>query len=387
MKRKHIQLILIAACLMLFAGALAACRQNILTLDDLKEQGYNCEVVFDLNGGTSGKNDRARSELRQYAKSGSYIVKPGADQFSGEEPIREGYTLGGYYRGTKGEDGTITYAEKWDFSKDKVTGNLTLYAKWLKNYELVIHYGAGFGETKTVRVDQFEDGTPKAIEEPIIEQYTVIAFYDSQEKANKKDEADALKFPYEDASDKFTEQTPTWEIWADALEGTFTLVRTAADFNLGTAINIYLMENIDFGGKTLAFPETYMGKFYGNNHTLSNFKVEWAFSDKPDVKYLGMFGTLTDTAEICNVTFENVTLNITATNTEVNYYYVGAFAGRAYKNTKLQNVTFECTMTYNIAGQRTGKPEISEFICETNGVDISSCHYDEVTLIDAKQAN
>lgn len=383
MKRKHIKFILIAACLMLFAGVLTACRQDILTLGDLKERGYDCEVVFDLNGGTSGS--RELTELKQYAKSGSPIVRPGANTASGKEPTREGYTLGGYYRGTK-EGDTITYGEKWDFAKDRVTGNLTLYAKWLKDYELVIHYGENFAETQTVFVDQSEDGTPLALKRPVIKDYTVIAFYDSKEKAEAKNEAEALEFPYENTADKFSDETPTWDIWADAIKGTFTVVRTAADFKLSSATNIYLLANIDFGGATLSFPDVYQGKFYGNGHTLSNFKVERLSEDKPVDKYLGLFGTLAGVAEIRDVTFDEVTLDITATNPLVNHYYVGAFAGRAVEGATLEKVTFNGTMTYNIAGQTVGEPEIDEFICSVDaGANISDCHH-TVTLIDAKPA-
>ena len=387
MKRKHIKLILIAACLLLFTGTLAACRQDVLNPEDLKEQGYDCEVIFDLNGGKSGSGNRERTELRQYAKSGSPIIKPGADQFSGEEPVRNGYTLGGYYRGTKAEDGTVTYGEKWDFAKDRVTGDLTLYAKWLKNYELVIHYGANFGKTQTILVDQSEDGTPRALQRPAILGYTVIAFYDSQEKATAGDETAALAFPYEDVSDKFTEQSPTWEIWADALEGTFTIVRTAADFRLVSNTNIYLLANIDFEGATISLPDVYQGKFYGNGHTLSNFTVERRSTNKAVDKYLGFFGTITGTAVIRDVTFDEVTLNITATNPLVSHHYVGGFAGKANNGAKIEHVTFNCTMTYYIEQQQDGNPEISDSICD-KGEEVTvtdDCEFN-VTSINAKPA-
>lgn len=39
-------------------------------------------------------------------------------------PTKTNYTFGGWYK----ED---TLTNKWDFTTDKVTGNITLYAKWL----------------------------------------------------------------------------------------------------------------------------------------------------------------------------------------------------------------------------------------------------------------
>ena len=50
---------------------------------------------------------------------GGLVTKP-------EDPSKEGYTFGGWYR-----DEACEY--KWDFSKDKVTGNTTLYPKWTLN--------------------------------------------------------------------------------------------------------------------------------------------------------------------------------------------------------------------------------------------------------------
>lgn len=40
-------------------------------------------------------------------------------------PTKAGYTLGGWYK-----DNT-TFTNKWDFTTNKVTGNITLYAKWI----------------------------------------------------------------------------------------------------------------------------------------------------------------------------------------------------------------------------------------------------------------
>lgn len=69
-------------------------------------------VTFDFQG--SGE-----AESVSGVTSGSAIAAPAA-------PARSGYTFGGWYR-----DKTSTAA--WNFSTDKVTGNMTLYAKWTYN--------------------------------------------------------------------------------------------------------------------------------------------------------------------------------------------------------------------------------------------------------------
>lgn len=75
-------------------------------------------IVFTLNGGytvsfdTSGGTEIASQKLRH----GDFVAPP-------EEPTRQGYTFAGwYYEGH--ED------ETWDFSVEKVGGDLTLIARW-----------------------------------------------------------------------------------------------------------------------------------------------------------------------------------------------------------------------------------------------------------------
>lgn len=71
------------------------------------------EVTFNSNGG---------SEVATVnITSGSAITAPTA-------PTREGYTFIGWYKEAALENA-------WDFAADKVTANITLYAKWTKNEE------------------------------------------------------------------------------------------------------------------------------------------------------------------------------------------------------------------------------------------------------------
>jgi len=65
-------------------------------------------MAFDSKGGSVVK-----SKTTNYNK---LIASPAA-------PKRTGYTFAGWYKDAK-------YKAAWDFSKDKVTGNATLYAKW-----------------------------------------------------------------------------------------------------------------------------------------------------------------------------------------------------------------------------------------------------------------
>ncbi len=67
------------------------------------------DVTFDSNGGSSV------ASLTK-VKESSKITKP-------TDPTRNGYTFGGWYKDS-------AFATAWDFDKDTVTANVTLYAKW-----------------------------------------------------------------------------------------------------------------------------------------------------------------------------------------------------------------------------------------------------------------
>lgn len=71
-------------------------------------------VSFDSNGG-SGVN------AIEDVTYNSVIEEPTA-------PVKDGYTFEGWYK-------DLEFKDKWDFSNDKVTQSINLYAKWSKNQE------------------------------------------------------------------------------------------------------------------------------------------------------------------------------------------------------------------------------------------------------------
>lgn len=70
----------------------------------------DCTVTFASNGGSEVES--------QTVVYGETVARP-------EDPIREGYTLECWCR-------DLDLQEPWDFENDKVQGNMTLYAKWVK---------------------------------------------------------------------------------------------------------------------------------------------------------------------------------------------------------------------------------------------------------------
>ena len=96
---------------------------------------YEYEITFDSNGGSAvaGIDD---------AKEGHTITKPATD------PTKAGYFFQGWY---------TVEGNKWDFSKDVVTGDTTLYAHWAQ-FEVTDGVLTGCTATGDVIIPEYFDG-------------------------------------------------------------------------------------------------------------------------------------------------------------------------------------------------------------------------------------
>ena len=83
--------------------------------------GTDCTIKFMSNGGSDVPD--------QTVPYGEKISKP-------EDPVREGYTFEAWYK-------NLDRTEKWDFEKDTVSGNMTLYAGWTLGESAPAHQGGG----------------------------------------------------------------------------------------------------------------------------------------------------------------------------------------------------------------------------------------------------
>ena len=79
------------------------------------------------------------------------MFTPGASGTNTEGPIRSGYHVKEYYIKEEAADGSET-ERAWDFDKDRVTEDLTLYCRWAKNYSVRICYGEDFAQILNVSV-------------------------------------------------------------------------------------------------------------------------------------------------------------------------------------------------------------------------------------------
>ena len=95
---------------------------------ELKEK---FEVKFDAQGGTPVPGT-------QYILKGDKVTKPSSN------PAKQGHIFDGWYKDADCSDG-----QKWNFAADTVTGNMTLYAKWMEaKYTVTFSVADGEGKLK-----------------------------------------------------------------------------------------------------------------------------------------------------------------------------------------------------------------------------------------------
>ena len=385
MKRKAI-MILGALAALTFGLALAGCAQERLSIDDLIEQGYVNRVTFNLMGGRSGD----RNELVQYVRDNSLVVEPGSKQLTGSVPSREGYTFGNYYHGTEDEEGNVTLGERWDFAKDRVTEDTTIYVRWLENYTITVHHGENYEQSSTVAVTQTSEGVAQPVTSISIANYTILGVFASREEAEKEG-GRQIEFPYTPQDLSQPDNTVS-ELWANTLAGSWRLVYDVDDFRIYDSTNIYLMADLDFEGEEIELPERYTGTFEGNGHKLSNFTVSQPMPQGSGTYSFGLFRELRADAQIRNVTFENVTFTANLTNPRVVEYRAGILAGNAASGAQVQNVTISGTFTYVIVTENRGQelpffddlfPDNEKTIIGGTPTDVTveNCNVDGVELV------
>ncbi|MEY9974481.1 putative repeat protein (TIGR02543 family) [Lysinibacillus sp. RC46] len=130
------------------------------TEDDTSEQSYI--VSFDSNGGS----EVASEEVKE-----GELVKPPT------VPTREGHTFAGWYKKSE-----LTTA--WDFAKDKVEENLTLYAEWIEDDIAELSYIVTFdsnGGSEVIPVEVKEGELMNTPTAPTKEGYTFAGWYKDSE--------------------------------------------------------------------------------------------------------------------------------------------------------------------------------------------------------------
>lgn len=343
------------------------------------EYKNNVRVVYELEGGIYKNSTRAVELYYGFARGGEYAIKS-VEDVTTVKIERSGYHIEGWYTSKTETDGAVSYDGKWDFATDKVkvdengkvsyggkTGEdnlVRLYARWSANVTYEYNVGYVDAENKYVKVGTVETewgrsfGRAKyeiAKLENDREGYTSLGRYYKYdaEAANGKGEELTDDFAFEESKENVS-----LDIVVDYIEGNFRVVREAKDIASNASADkdknkmLFLMNDVDFGGKTVDF--TIYNGVRGNGFTLSDFKVSVTayVGDKdgdptaPDGSEavrveVSLFGDM-DGGEVKDVTFDNVKFEVRANNSKIEKIYFAPLAMRA-RNTNFERAAIRVT--------------------------------------------
>ena len=357
--KKSLKILLLLVLSLLLAAStilLVACNENVDPNEFAKDQGNTVRVILDSMSDPLIKNLENLDEKMSYGiidyrlKPFSPIPEPGVTKDT-NAPVLEGYIFQGYYEGTV-ENGNLIYGKKWDFSR-KVNVDMTLYGKWVVQYKIRINYvinGQLAGQYEDVNVAGNAESVT-SIKEPSWTGNTFVQMYDnaSCEKGHELVVSSAKPFTH-----GCTQDAPIRNVYAQFMEGSWTLVRTASDMKtISAGARLYLMNDIDIatlgldkdGYAKWSVPDDFTGVIEGNGFTISNFNFRRTGTNNAKNpatnNYLGLFSRL-DGATIRNVTFKNCTVTgVVQYQQKTDYYYYGFIAGEVMRESTLDNITFD----------------------------------------------
>lgn len=367
MKHKHLIPIICLFGLILTLCTLSSCGESA------EPPLYDHLVTFDYNVG-----DLTLDCKEQYlgVKDGGKIGLVPGDHDEFKQASTPHYTVEGWYTPKLAEDGTpmtdpatgrVLLDKKWSFATDTVSGDMTLYANLVRQ-SFLIFADAETGETlKTISSDP--GSTERDPLPPSKKGYTLLGYYADREKTTP------FTFPY-----TYTENDVT--VYADFLEGTWSLVDTAAELQkaLRSSKNIYLTADIDMTGVEWATLQ-YNGTLEGNGHKISG--ISFARSgDRKNRSGFGLFTTLGAKTKLSHVTFENVSITFTANLNDT--YRVAPVADEVKAGARLDGVTVTGTLRYDISKAMTSEI-LPDFVKNGAAADaITGCQF-AVTLVDQNE--
>ncbi len=338
-------------------------------------EGKTLSVRFDANGGYFTTNTSVivdsydPSELPVSQGKASVALLSPDDKARGNDafaPINNGYFLAGWYAErteTMDEAGNTcyVYGKKWDFEADRLEVDadgsyssskpvLTLYAAWVPLFT-VEFYDKASGEYLTAL--SFDPTQGDSLKLPEWSEETgAIEMY----KFPKKNGYTYTEAYYGQSDTPITEAEITHPGKVDVTNGTAkdSVLRLDVSYREGEWYRIYnveqLVKNANVNGSYEIYADldfadaiwptalmygNYGGTVMGNGHSFSNIELSQTNNSKTNA---GLFGMLTDTARITDLTFENVTFTVKA-GTRVAGTCYGLLAGSVSDKAQLQGVS------------------------------------------------
>ena len=341
------------------------------------EENYTVSVKFDANGGVFTTNTFTIvdsfniSDMKTNGNGQAEIALITPDnpvrKNDAFKPIKNGYFLAGWYaeRTETGKDAegnpVYTYGKKWDFEKDLLAVDpskeysaeepvLTLYAAWVPLFEIefysletgeyvnsYVYDPTTVGEIKLPSWDK-ETGAVEMYKFPENDGYTFNGAYLDADGTTQVT-TEVVNHPGVVNEETGTAENSVMKLYVDYIEGEWYHIYTAEQFadNASVNGNYEIFADLDFSDEN--WPSTLMygnfnGTIKGNGHTFKNITFEQTNNSKVNA---GLFGALTESAEISDVTFENVTFNIKR-GTRTAGASFGLFAGSISSDARISNV-------------------------------------------------
>lgn len=333
---------LLTACLLLVTVMfVTGCAEEANPYEVNDAEGYNVSVRYDANGGIFTTNTSVIVDSYNVSETNGTIAllspddsRRGNDAF---EAVNNGYFLAGWYTDrTEQADGTYTYAGKWDFESDLLTVEdaashsaaepvVTLYAAWVPLFEIQFHsldsgeYLDSYtfnpttaGDLKIPTWDE-ETGAIEMYNFPERSGYTFNGVYfdaEGTQPVETETIAHGGTINYTDG----TAQDHVMKLYVDWTEGEWYHIYNVEQFldNASVNGNYVIHADLDFSEEiwpTSLMYGNFAGSIQGNGHTFSNIEVIQTNNAKVNA---GLFGALTESAEITGLTLKNVTFTIKA---------------------------------------------------------------------------
>lgn len=366
----------IALSVIMAAVLLTGCSGERTPYDINDEESYNVSVRYDANGGSFTTNtsvivdsyNLADVEKNSKGEAEIALIAPedknrGNDAFMA---VKNGYFLAGWYENRteiKDDNGetAYTYSDKWDFEKDLLEVDsskqysskepvLTLYAAWVSLFEIEFYsldsgeYMDSFtfnpNEVKELQVPDWDEktGALEMYHFPERSGYTFTkAYFD--EDATEPLESNVLKHTGAVDYETATATDHKMKLYVEWREGEWYHIYNTKQFleNASVKGNYEIYADLDFEGEvwpTSLMYGNFSGEINGNGHTFKNIKSTQTNNSKVNA---GLFGNLTDTAKISDITFENVSFTIKSGTRVVGTSY-GLLAGTLSQASTLSKV-------------------------------------------------
>ena len=334
-KKKMIIIAAIAGVLIVAMIILAIIGGNKDFYADLEKDGYTISVVFDADGGTfKGSNSTVVDLFKpeDVSEDGIQILAPNdprRDKSNTLTVTKAGYFLAGWYTERTPIDENdlskgYTYSGKWDFENDRLVldpdktysldeSALTLYAAWVPYYNFEI-YDENNQLITTVSalnltIPAWKDGdvTLNMDNFPTRDGFTLdkVTYSNDDVIVTTTEKKTSITGKWDEAT--ATSLTPTIKLYTTWQEGTRYRIYSTDDLRKNADPEGYYEIYADLDFSEVEWPGTFAntkftGKIFGNNHTISNVKID---SNSRGRTGNGLFGAI-DGAHIENLTLENI---------------------------------------------------------------------------------